>query len=105
MIEVKIDGLRPMDYISPSGGWNYEAIDSLAKELCDRLREAEAEQILKEFKKYIENQHSDNMVILNQLRAQLNNIATHRYLITPFDKGHSRGTNERNRFEYILGDR
>lgn len=94
-----------MDYISPTGDWNYEAIDSLAKELCDRLREAEAEQILKEFKKYIENQHSDNMVILNQLRAQLNNIATHRYLITPFDKGHSRGTNERNRFEYILGDR
>lgn len=50
MIEVKIDGLRPMDYISPSGDWNYEAIDGLAKELCDRLREAEAEQILKEFK-------------------------------------------------------
>lgn len=85
-----------MNYVSPTGDWNYEAIDSLAKELCDRLREAEAEQILKEFKKYIENQHSDNMVILNQLRAQLNNIATHRYLITPFDKEHSRGTNERN---------
>ena len=87
MIEVKTDGLRPMDYISPSGDWNYEAIDGLAKELCDRLREAEAEQILKEFKKYIENQHSDKMVILNQLRAQLNNIATHRYLITPFNGG------------------
>lgn len=76
-----------MDYISPTGDWNYEAIDGLAKELCDRLREVETEQILEEFKKYIENQHSDNMVILNQLRAQLNNIATHRYLITPFSRG------------------
>lgn len=87
MIKVRIDGLRLMDYISPTGDWNYEAIDALAKELCDRLREAEAEQILKEFIKYIENQHSDNMVILNQLRAQLNDIATHRYLITPFNGG------------------
>ena len=84
MIEVRIDGLRPMDYISPTGDWNY---DGLAKELCDRLREVETEQILEEFKKYIENQHSDNMVILNQLQAQLNNIATHRYLITPFNRG------------------
>ena len=66
-----------MDYISPTGDWNYEAIDGLAKELYDRLREVETEQILEEFKKYIESQHSDNMVILNQLRAQLNNIATH----------------------------
>lgn len=87
MIKVEIDGLRPMDYISLTGDWNYEAIDGLAKELCDRLREVETEQILEEFKKYIENQHSDNMVILNQLRAQLNNIATHRYLITPFNRG------------------
>lgn len=87
MIEVRIDGLRPMDYISPTGDWNYEAIDALAEELCDRLREAKAEQILKEFKKYIENQHSDNMVILNQLRTRLNDIATHRYLITPFNGG------------------
>lgn len=87
MIEVRIDGLRPMDYISPTGDWNYEAIDGLAKELCDRLREVETEQILEEFKKYIENQHSDNMVILNQLQAQLNNIATHRYLVTPFNRG------------------
>lgn len=55
MIEVRIDGLRPMDYISPTGDWNYEAIDGLAKELCDRLREVETEQILEEFKKYIEN--------------------------------------------------
>lgn len=76
-----------MDYISPTGDWNYEAIDGLAKELCDRLREVETEQILEEFKKYIENQYSDNMVILHQLRAQLNNIATHRYLITPFSRG------------------
>ncbi len=76
-----------MDYISPTGDWNYEAIDGLAKELCDRLREVETEQILEEFKKYIENQHSDNMVTLNQLRAQLNNIATHRYLITPVNRG------------------
>lgn len=76
-----------MDYISPTGDWNYEAIDGLAKELYDRLREVETEQILEEFKKYIESQHSDNMVILNQLRAQLNNIATHRYLITPFNRG------------------
>lgn len=76
-----------MDYISPTGDWNYEAIDGLAKELCDRLREVETEQILEEFKKYIENQYFDNMVILNQLRAQLNNIATHRYLITPFNRG------------------
>ena len=87
MIKVRIDGLRLMDYISPTGDWNYEAIDGLAKELCDRLREAEAEQVLKEFKKYIENQHSDKMVILNKLRAQLNDIATHRYLIIPFNGG------------------
>lgn len=51
MIEVRIDRLRPMDYISPTGDWNYEAIDGLAKELCDRLREVETEQILEEFKK------------------------------------------------------
>lgn len=157
MIEVKIDGLRPMDYISPSGGWNYEAIDSLAKELCDRYREAEAERTVELFKNYIERMsilheidpfsidyirdqiermvrpllhrnitmrewiqvntltyqiveellpsYLDNMATVNQMRKEFNSVATHRYLITPFDKGHSRGTNERNRFEYILGDR
>lgn len=87
MIKVRIDGLRPMDYISPTGDWNYEAIDGLAKALYDKYREAEAEQIVKEFIKHIEKQHSGNMIILNQFRAQLNDIATHRYLITPFNGG------------------
>lgn len=56
MIEVKIDGLRPMDYISPSGGWNYEAIDGLAKALYDRYKEAEFEQVVELFKKYMGEQ-------------------------------------------------
>lgn len=56
MIEVRIDGLRPMDYISPTGDWNYEAIDGLAKALYDRYKEAEFEQIVELFKKYIGEQ-------------------------------------------------
>ena len=54
MIEVKISGLKVSDYWSPTDGWNYDAIDSLAKELCDRYREAEAEQTVELFKKYID---------------------------------------------------
>lgn len=53
MIKVRIDGLRLMDYISPTGDWNYEAIDGLVKALCDRYKEAEFEQIVGLFKKYI----------------------------------------------------
>lgn len=56
MIEVKIDGLRPMDYISPIGDWNYEAIDGLAKALYDRHKEAEFEQVVELFKKYMGEQ-------------------------------------------------
>lgn len=56
MIKVEIDGLRPMDYISPTGDWNYEAIDGLAKTLYDRYKEAEFEQIVELFKKYIGEQ-------------------------------------------------
>ena len=56
MIKVRIDGLRLMDYISPTGDWNYEAIDSLAKSLYDRYKEAEFEQIVELFKKYIGEQ-------------------------------------------------
>lgn len=56
MIEVRIDGLRPMDYISPTGDWNYEAIDGLAKALYNCYKEAEFEQIVELFKKYIGEQ-------------------------------------------------
>ena len=56
MIEIKISGLKVADYWSPTDGWNYDAIDSLAKELCDRYREAEAEQTVELFKNYIEEQ-------------------------------------------------
>jgi hypothetical protein len=45
-----------MDYISPTGDWNYEAIDGLAKALYDRYKEAEFEQIVELFKKYIGEQ-------------------------------------------------
>lgn len=54
-IKVKIDELRAMDYIFPTGDWNYDAIDALAKALYDKYREAEAEQIVKEAKKHIED--------------------------------------------------
>ncbi len=56
MIKVKISGLKVADYWSSTDGWNYDALDVLAKELCDRYREAEAEQTLELFKKYIEEQ-------------------------------------------------
>lgn len=45
-----------MDYISPTGDLNYEAIDGLAKALYDRYKEAEFEQIVELFKKYIGEQ-------------------------------------------------
>lgn len=56
MIKVRIDGLRLMDYISPTCDWNYEAIDGLAKALYDRYKETEFEQIVELFKKYIGEQ-------------------------------------------------
>lgn len=56
MIEVRIDGLRLMDYISPTGDWNYEAMDGLAKALYNRYKEVEFEQIVELFKKYIGEQ-------------------------------------------------
>ena len=56
MIKVRIDGLRLMDYISPTCDWNYEAIDGLVKALYDRYKETEFEQIVELFKKYIGEQ-------------------------------------------------
>ena len=56
MIKVKIDGLKVADYWYPADGWNYDALDSLAKELCDRYREAETELTVELFKKYMEEQ-------------------------------------------------
>lgn len=141
MIEVKISGLKVSDYWSPTDGWNYDAIDSLAKELYDRYREAETEQTVELFKNYIErmsmlheidpfsidyirNQidwmirpmvhrgmtmkkwlqinaliyeivekslpsYLDNMAMLHRLQKELEDVALHRYLITPFGKLHS----------------
>lgn len=121
MIEVKISGLKVADYWSPTDGWNYDAIDSLAKELCDRYREAEAEQTVELFKNYMEEQVGwmirpfvrrdmktsermfvdalayqtiekiltsdiDKLVTLNEMRKELEDVALHRYLITPFGK-------------------
>ena len=37
-----------------------------------------------------------NMTTVNQMGKELNSVATHRYLIIPFDKGHPHRTNERN---------
>lgn len=56
MLKVKIGGLKVADYWSPTDGWNYDALDALAKELCDRYREAEAEQTVELFKNYMEEQ-------------------------------------------------
>ena len=56
MIKVKISGLKVADYWSSTDGWNYDALDVLAKELCDRYREAKAEQTLELFKNYMEEQ-------------------------------------------------
>lgn len=124
MIEIKISGLKVADYWSPTDGWNYDAIDSLAKELYDRYREAEAEQTVELFKNYIEEQVGwmirpfvhrgmktsermfidaiayqaiekiltsdiDKFVTLNEMRKELEDVALHRYLITPFGKLHS----------------
>nr|DAH59454.1 MAG TPA: hypothetical protein [Caudoviricetes sp.] len=138
MIKVEIDGLQARDYISPTGDWNYEAIDALAKALCDKYREAETEQLLEEFKKYTERtsmnreidplsidyirdqigwmvrplvhhnmtmrewlqvnaltyeiveellpSYLDDMALLSQMRTQLDDVAAHRYLITPFKR-------------------
>ena len=55
MTKVRIDGLKVADYWSPTDGWNYDALDALAKELCDRYREAEAERTVELFKNYMED--------------------------------------------------
>lgn len=124
MIKVKISGLKVADYWSPTDGWNYDAIDSLAKELCDRYREAEAERTVELFKNYMEEQVGwmirpfvhrgmktsermfidaiayqaiekiltsdiDKFITLNEMRKELEDVALHRYLITPFGKLHS----------------
>lgn len=121
MIEVKISGLKVADYWSPTDGWNYDAIDSLVKELYDRYREAEAERTVELFKNYMEEQVGwmirpfvrrktsermfvdalayqaiekiltsdiDKLVTLNEMRKELEDVALHRYLITPFGKLH-----------------
>lgn len=123
MMEVKISGLKVADYWSPTDGLNYDAIDSLAKELCDRYREAEAEQTVELFKNYMEEQVGwmirpfvrrgmktserifidaiayqaiekiltsdiDKSITLNEMRKELEDVALHRYLITPFGKLH-----------------
>lgn len=74
MIEVKISGLKVADYWSPTDGWNYDAIDSLAKELCDRYREAEAEQTVELFKNYIERMsilHEIDPFSIDYIRDQI----------------------------------
>lgn len=121
MIKVKISGLKVADYWFPTDGWNYDAIDSLAKELYDRYREAEAERTVELFKNYMEEQVGwmirpfvrrktsermfvdalayqaiekiltsdiDKLVTLNEMRKELEDVALHRYLITPFGKLH-----------------
>lgn len=121
MIEIKISGLKVADYWSPTDGWNYDAIDSLAKELYDRYREAEAERTVELFKNYMKEQVGwmirpfvrrktsermfvdalayqaiekiltsdiDKLVTLNEMRKELEDVALHRYLITPFGKLH-----------------
>lgn len=121
MIKVKISGRKVSDYWSLTDGWNYDAIDSLAKELYDRYREAEAEQTVELFKNYMEEQVGwmirpfvrrgmktsermfidaiayqtiekiltsdiDKSITLNEMRKELEDVALHRYLITPFGK-------------------
>ncbi len=54
MIKVKISDLKVADYWSTTDGWNYDALDNLAKELYGRYQEAEAERTIELFKKYIE---------------------------------------------------
>lgn len=74
MIEVKIGGLKVSDYWSPTDGWNYDAIDSLAKELYDRYREAEAEQTVELFKSYIERMsmlHEIDPFSIDYIRDQI----------------------------------
>ena len=56
MTKVRIDGLKIADFWTPTDGWNYDALDALAKELCDRYREAEAERTVELFKNYMEEQ-------------------------------------------------
>lgn len=74
MIEVKISGLKVADYWSPTDGWNYDAIDSLAKELYDRYREAEAERTVELFKNYIEEMgilHEIDPFSIDYIRDQI----------------------------------
>ena len=74
MIEVKISGLKVADYWSPTDGWNYDAIDSLAKELRDRYREAEAERTVELFKNYIERMsilHEIDPFSIDYIRDQI----------------------------------
>lgn len=74
MIKVKISGLKAADYWSSTNGWNYEAIDSLAKELCYRYREAKAEQTVELFKNYIERMsmlHEIDPFSIDYIRDQI----------------------------------
>ena len=74
MIKVKISGLKVADYWSPTDGWNYDAIDNLAKELYDRYREAEAEQTVELFKNYIERMsilHEIDPFSIDYIRDQI----------------------------------
>ena len=74
MTKVRIDGLKVADYWSPTDGWNYDAIDSLAKELYDRYREAEAEQTVELFKNYIERMsilHEIDPFSIDYIRDQI----------------------------------
>lgn len=74
MIEVEISGLKVSDYWSPTDGWNYDAIDSLAKELYDRYRKAETEQTVELFKNYIERMsmlHEIDPFSIDYIRNQI----------------------------------
>ena len=74
MIKVKIDGIKVADYWSPTDGQNYDALDNLAKELCDCYREAEAEQTVELFKKYIEKMsilHEIDPFSIDYIRDQI----------------------------------
>ena len=74
MIEVKISDLKVANYWSPADGWDYDAIDSLAKELYDRYREAEAELTVELFKNYIERMsilHEIDPFSIDYIRDQI----------------------------------
>lgn len=82
-----------VDYIRDQIDWMIRPLLHRNMTMCERIQ---VNTLTYQIVEKLLPSYLDNMATVNQMRKEFNSVATHRYLITPFDKGHPHGANERS---------